>query len=160
MKKFVALLLFLFPFVGFGQLTYKQDLDSLAKCFQNAYFTCNYSSHASPIQLVSKYHPAYIQTDVGDGTEVITEEMVKANGFYKAVSKNTRSVIVLSSPLPYGWVMVVDLKKLNLNNIQVRNDTVVISDSVNGFKSNVSHRLWKGFVTTTTFKIFSQTKRT
>ena len=154
MQKLLIIVLLLFGYLSFGQNKYKQDLDSLNKYFDNMYFTLNNSSESYSLRLISKYHPAYVQTFVGDGTEIVTDKMKTENVFYKTVSKNKKSVIILSSSFFPTWIVIIDLKQLDSNNLSFKNDTIIMSDMKNKFKSNVAHRFWKGYVTTHSVKIF------
>lgn len=161
MKRYLVMLFLCVIHVGFGQTKYKQDLDSLSRCLEQLsfHFEEQYKWRGG-LKLISKYHPAYVQTDVGDGTEIITEEMVKGNWFYKSVSNNKKSVIIVSSTYPFGgWLVVIDFKQLDTNNIRVSKDTITISDPVKGFKCNVAHRLWKGFIETKTIKLFPKNEQ-
>lgn len=147
--------------MSFGQMKYKQVLDSLSTCFEQLDFTLDAEKQKSGLKLISKYHPAYIQTFVGDSTEVVTDEMIKENRVYKSVSNNKKSVILLSSRSDFvNWIVVIDLKQLDTNSITLNHDTLTISDPLNGFKCNVAHRLWKGFIKTKTVKLFGNNEQT
>lgn len=142
-------------------MKYKQVLDSLSSCFEQIDFTTDKDGLKSGLKLISKYHPAYIQTFVGDDTEIVTEEMVKENRVYKSLSNNKKSVIILSSTKPFAaWIVVIDLKQLDTKNITLSNDTITLSEPLKGFKCNVAHRLWKGFVVTKTLKLFGNNEAT
>jgi hypothetical protein len=159
MQKILVIILLLISHLSFGQMKYKQVLDSLSICFEQLDFATDFDGRKSGLKLISKYHPAYIQTFVGDGTEIVTDEMIKENKVYKALSNNKKSVIILSSrSLVSGWIVVIDLKQLDTNKINLSNDTITISDLSKGFKCNVSHRLWKGLIETKTVKLYGNSE--
>lgn len=156
MQKTLVIILLLISHLSFGQIKYKQVLDTLSSCFEQLDFSTDFDGRKSGLKLISKYHPAYIQTFVGDGTEIVTDEMINENKVYKTLANNKKSVIILSSrSLVGGWIVVIDLKQLDSNKIKLSNDTITISDPLKGFKCNISHRLWKGFSETKTIKLYS-----
>lgn len=145
-KIYLAILLCFFSLNVYPQNQYIQTLDSLNYYLKFA--TLKLNSKDSNLVLVSKFHPSYIQTDVDDIE--ITDEMNKANSFFKYYAQNKKSIIIIKAHL---WLAIIDLQKIDTNTVSISNNSVVFYDTTRNFRANVKHRVWKGFLYPRTIEI-------